>query len=230
MTATRRVTWLVTCLLSCWLLSTLWYSLKEAAASGQRIANAFRCPTHRHRGRHVSEPLVIQRLFWLRLLKPSEYDVRALEFNDLEQPSFCTFRRSAACRHVGNREMDGPEAEMAILGILITVVILPVSALAKWMNWLSRLGDFCDASRLNRIKRGSELSSGLNGRASQLKKPQIRWVSLGRTRWFELRTAMRWCRWAGGGLPNRARHACPARSTPRGGRRVAPRQCRLPRV
>ena len=47
------------------------------------------------------------------------------------------------------------------------------------MNWSSRPLDARDASRPNRMKRGSDSSSGLNGRASQLKKPQIRWVSPG---------------------------------------------------
>ena len=57
--------------------------------------------------------------------------------------------------------------------------LLPVSAVANRIKWSSEPYDPRDASRLNRMKRGSESSSGLNGRASQLKKPQIRWVSLG---------------------------------------------------
>jgi hypothetical protein len=55
--------------------------------------------------------------------------------------------------------------------------LLPVSAVAKRMNWSSRLCDACEASRRSRMKRGSESSSGLKGRASQLKKPHITWVS-----------------------------------------------------
>ena len=78
-----------------------------------------------------------------------------------------------------------------------------------------------DVPRPMRMKRGSASSSGLNGRTSQVKKPQIRCASLGpsppvvmleRQAAVVLRTPV--------GIAGPARRACPARSTPHAARRA----------